>query len=95
MDQQMNGNFAMEVHFTSHFARDFRKLSVEMQKMTTERKHVFEQNPHDPSLHTHKLQGGLQECWSFSVTRAIRILFYFESEQCAVFLKIGSRDDVY
>ena len=52
-------------------------------------------NPYDPSLKTHKLSGKLQEFWSFSIDYDERVLFYFTEDEKAVFVDIGSHDEVY
>jgi mRNA-degrading endonuclease YafQ of YafQ-DinJ toxin-antitoxin module len=46
-------------------------------------------------LKTHKLSGKLQEFWSFSVDYDERVLFYFMEDGKAVFVDIGSHDEVY
>jgi mRNA-degrading endonuclease YafQ of YafQ-DinJ toxin-antitoxin module len=46
-------------------------------------------------LKTHKLSGKLKELWSFSVDYDERILFYFIEDEKAVFVDIGSHDEVY
>ncbi|MDX2271995.1 MAG: type II toxin-antitoxin system mRNA interferase toxin, RelE/StbE family [Cyanobacteriota bacterium] len=49
----------------------------------------------DPSLKTHKLSGNFREFWSFSVDCDERVLFYFTEDGKAVFVDIGSHDEVY
>jgi mRNA-degrading endonuclease YafQ of YafQ-DinJ toxin-antitoxin module len=55
----------------------------------------FTLDPFDPSLKTHKLSGKLKEYWSFSVDYDARVLFYFTEDEKAVFVDIGSCDEVY
>lgn len=52
-------------------------------------------NPYDSSLKTHKLSGRLQGFWSFSVDYDERVLFYFTEDEKAIFVDIGSHDEVY
>lgn len=52
-------------------------------------------DPFALSLKTHKLSGKLKDLWSFSLDYDERILFYFTEDQKAVFLDIGSHDEVY
>ncbi|HAX78274.1 MAG TPA: hypothetical protein DCY88_21245 [Cyanobacteria bacterium UBA11372] len=49
----------------------------------------------EKSLKTHKLSGKLKEFWSFSIEYDERILFYFTDDGKAVFVDIGSHDEVY
>ncbi|RUT05845.1 hypothetical protein DSM107010_54330 [Chroococcidiopsis cubana SAG 39.79] len=55
----------------------------------------FTIDPFAPSLKTHKLSGKLKEFWSFSVDYNERVLFYFIEEGKAMFVDIGSHDEVY
>ncbi len=59
---------------------------------------IFRENPHHPSLRLHKLKGPLQETWSISLEKNVRMLYYFsfiEGERQAVFFDIGTHDQVY
>jgi len=49
----------------------------------------------EPQLKTHKLTGKLQDLWSFSIDYDLRVIFYFVNETNAVFVDIGSHDEVY
>lgn len=56
---------------------------------------TFTNDPFDPSLRTHKLSGKLKDLWSFSLEYDGRLLFYFTDDANAVFVDIGSHDEVY
>ena len=56
---------------------------------------IFVHNPFHSSLKTHKLSGHLEGYWSFSVEYDLRIIFYFNSDNDAVFADIGTHDEVY
>ncbi|MEQ9236866.1 MAG: plasmid stabilization protein [Coleofasciculus sp. E2-BRE-01] len=55
----------------------------------------FTVDPFEPSLKTHKLSGKLKDLCSFSVDYDERVLFYFTEDGKAVFVDIGSHDEVY
>ena len=87
----------MEVSFSSPFKRAFKKrikgnadLEAFWQKLEQ-----FTVDPFAPSLKTHKLSGKLKEFWSFSIDYDERVLFYFTQDEKAVFVDIGSHDEVY
>jgi len=88
----------MNVATSASFKRAFRKRIQESSEVT-ERFYTcaewFMTDPFDPRLRTHKLSGELGELWSFSVTFDIRVIFYFMAKDKAVFIDIGSHDDVY
>jgi mRNA-degrading endonuclease YafQ of YafQ-DinJ toxin-antitoxin module len=56
---------------------------------------LFILDPFDPTLKTHKLSGKLKDLWSFSVGYDERVLFYFTENEKAVFVDMGSHDEVY
>ncbi len=88
----------MEVSFSSAFKRAFKKRikgNTDLEERFWQKLERFTVDPHDPSLKTHKLSGRLKEFWSFSVDYDERILFYFTEDGKAVFVDIGSHDEVY
>jgi len=88
----------MEVSFSSPFKRAFKKRikgNEDVEERFWQKLERFSGNPYDPSLKTHKLSGKLKEFWSFSVDYDARVLFYFTDDGKAVFVDIGSHDDVY
>lgn len=88
----------MEVSFSSSFRRVFKKRikgNVDLEARFWEKLEQFTTDPYDPSLKTHKLSGKLKDLWSFSVDYDERVLFYFTDDGNAVFVDIGSHDEVY
>lgn len=88
----------MEISFSSSFKRAFKKRikgKIELETRFWKKLEQFTVNPFNPSLKTHKLSGKLKDLWSFSVDYDARILFYFTEEEKAVFVDIGSHDEVY
>lgn len=66
------------------------KLSRKIEKQFIQ----FKKNHRHPSLRTHKLSGHLQEIWSISIDRKIRMV-YFVRDDGAYFFDIGTHDVVY
>lgn len=88
----------MEVSFSSTFKRAFKKRiksNADLEARFWQKLEQFTLDPFAPSLRTHKLSGKLKEFWSFSVDYDERVLFYFTEDEKAVFVDIGSHDDVY
>jgi len=88
----------VEVSFSSAFKRAFKKRikgNIELEERFWQKLEQFTLNPYDPNLKTHKLSGKLKDYWSFSVDYDERVLFYFTEEEKAVFVDIGSHDQVY
>jgi mRNA-degrading endonuclease YafQ of YafQ-DinJ toxin-antitoxin module len=88
----------VEVSFSSAFKRTFKKRikgTADLESRFWQKLEQFTINPFDPSLKTHKLSGKLKEFWSFSIGDDERVLFYFTEDEQAVFVDIGSHDEVY
>jgi addiction module RelE/StbE family toxin len=88
----------IDISFSSSFKRAFKrkiKGNLEREKRFWQKLAVFQQTPFDPSLRTHKLSGKLKELWSFTIEYDLRIIFYYAAEDKAVFIDIGTHDEVY
>lgn len=88
----------LTVSFSSSFKRAFKKRikgNVDLEAKFWQKLEKFTIDPFDQSLRTHKLSGKLNELWSFSVDYDERVLFYFTDDGNAVFVDIGSHDEVY
>ncbi len=58
----------------------------------------FQQQPDHPSLRLHKLKGRLQDTWSISINKSVRMVFYYRQlngVKRAVFIAIGTHKEVY
>ncbi len=56
---------------------------------------LFEENPKHPSLRIHKLSGNRENMWSISITMSIRMVYLLIDDDQAIFIKIGTHDQVY
>jgi addiction module RelE/StbE family toxin len=77
---------------------DIKSINSKTYKKIVKQLHLFQIDPKHPSLRLHKLKGSLQESWSISIEKNVRMLFYYskiEDEKQAVFFDIGTHDQVY
>lgn len=86
-------------HYAKHLKRLLRQNPNLINKIESTLSILIE-SPFDPRLNTHKLKGGLKECWSCSVEYNLRIVFQFvptdkEEEDDILLLGIGDHDTVY
>lgn len=72
------------------FERHYRKLPKRIREIAKAREKVFRDNPHHPSLETHKLHGKDKNAWAFSINQKYRIKFVFLSSGAVLFLDIGT-----
>ena len=82
----------MEVEYTSHFTMAYRKMTLEVRKLSEQKEIIFKKNPLDSRLKSHKLHGKLKNFYSLSVNSKIRIVFKLINRSKAVFLDIGGHD---
>ncbi len=88
----------IEIAFSSSFERAFeRKIAgnIEREKLFRAKLEVFQNNPFEAKLKTHKLSGKLKDYWSFSVEYDLRIIFYFSEKEKVVFIDVGTHKEVY
>jgi addiction module RelE/StbE family toxin len=87
-----------EIAFSSSFKRAFKKkvaANPELETAFWERVALFKSDPFGSRLKTHKLTGKLKDLWSFSVESDLRVIFRLLDGQRALFVDIGSHDEVY
>lgn len=82
------------VRVTPSFERAFRRLPRPIQRLANERDQLFQSNPYNPSLKTHKLKGELDGFLAYSVNFNYRVLFRFINDREILYYDIG-RHDIY
>ncbi|MCE2887569.1 MAG: type II toxin-antitoxin system mRNA interferase toxin, RelE/StbE family [Pseudanabaena sp. 42896M_M3] len=88
----------IEITFSPTFQRAFRKRikgNTDLQTRFWQKIEQFQQDPFQPTLRTHKLSGKMKNTWSFSIEYDARVIFYFTDDGKAVFIDIGTHDEVY
>ena len=88
----------IETGFSSSFRKSFKTRIEQDEKLQLKfwrRLDKFCEDPFDPVLKTHKLSGELKELWSFSIDYDCRVIFEFIEDNKALFIDIGSHDEVY
>ena len=87
-----------EIVLSSGFRKAFKRKIRGNKKLETrfrERVAIFQNEPFDPRLKTHRLSGQLQGLWSFSIDYNVRVIFSFVEANRALFIDIGTHDEVY
>lgn len=84
--------YGMLIQYSARFRKQYLKLHLDIQALAEERILIFEENPSDPRLKTHKLNGKMKGCWAFSINYSYRIIFYFFNEQTIRLSIIGNHD---
>jgi len=88
----------IEIAFSSSFKRAFKKRiqsNTSLEAHFWERTAIFQKDPFDPRLRTHKLSGQLKDLWSFSIEYDVRVIFSFVDDRRVSFVDIGTHKEVY
>lgn len=87
-----------EIVLSSRFRKAFKRKirgNKILEKRFRDRAEIFQTHPFDPGLKTHQLSGELQGLWSFSIDYDVRVVFSFIEGNRALFVDIGTHDEVY
>ena len=88
----------IEIAFSSSFKRAFKKRiqgNTSLEAHFWERTAIFQKDPFDSRLRTHKLSGQLKDLWSFSIEYDVRVIFSFVDDRRVSFVDIGTHKEVY
>lgn len=79
----------MTILYSPRFAREYKKLPIDIKEKMEVAERLFRKDPFTPQLKTHKLTGRLEGRWAFSVTSRHRVIFRFYEREVIWFLTIG------
>jgi addiction module RelE/StbE family toxin len=87
----------IDVSTTKQYRTHFRKriTSHILQKRYRERLEFFINNPTHPLLHDHQLKGDMKNYRAFSIAGDIRVVYFLEDTDHAIFIDIGTHNQVY
>lgn len=93
----------MKIKLSLDVTSDFKKLKIKDPKLAAKAEKqlgLFAQNPKYPSLRTHKIIGKIENRWSISITKSIRMIYVVvqgeeDEESTAYFVALGTHDQVY
>ncbi len=81
----------MEIVYTTHFKRAFKKLPQKEQNLFFQKLALLEQDFCSSELKTHKLHGPFRNFFAFSLSSSERVIFQFDGKKRVIFLyDIGS-----
>ena len=88
----------IEIVPTSRFRKAFKRKvrgKKNLEARFRQRVAIFQNDPFDPRLRTHRLAGQLEGWWSFSIGYDVRVVFSFGEPNRALFVDIGTHEEVY
>jgi len=88
----------IKISFSSSFKKAFKKKirnNIGLEEKFWNKIEIFQNDPYDPVLKTHKLSGKLKDLWSFRLDYDIRVIFFFSDNNEALFIDIGAHREIY
>ena len=88
----------MRYFVSSEVEKSLRKIKQkdpQLFERITKQLTIFSENPKHPSLRTHKLITTTANMWSISITMSVRMVYILLNGDGAMFVKIGTHDEVY
>lgn len=85
----------MQIFTTSQFDKLYKKLPTHIKLKAEQKDKIFQSDPYNPCLDTHKLHGRDSEHWAYSIDNHYRVKFVFLDDGDVLYLRVGAHDDVY
>jgi addiction module RelE/StbE family toxin len=85
----------MNLVFNARFRKKFDKLRPGEKKRCKERLKLFVEDPFDPMLNNHPLQGAYKGYRSINIGGDLRAVYRLLSEDSAYFVGLGTHSDLY
>ena len=82
----------IEVFFSKKFVRLYAKLDQSLKSEVKQRIELLKDQTNHTSLKVHKLHGPLEDSFSFSINRKLRILFKYLSDSKVILVAIDDHD---
>lgn len=88
----------MEIKFSPYVIKDLEKHKKKDKKfafLLQKQLQYFVTHSSIKSLRTHKLAGKLENMWSISITKKLRLVYLVKENGDILFVDFGSHDEVY
>ena len=88
----------MRIGYSPKVLKQLRKIKQKDHKLTQRIEKqiaLLQENPKHHSLRLHELTGNLENTWSISITKSIRMVYKRLDGDIAYFTKIGTHEEVY
>ncbi|MCH8821678.1 type II toxin-antitoxin system mRNA interferase toxin, RelE/StbE family [Patescibacteria group bacterium] len=79
----------MKILYSLKFGKEYKKLPDNIKDIAEQKEAIFQNNPFNLKLKTHKLKGKFRNYYSFSITYSYRIVFRFLTKNKVLFVDCG------
>jgi addiction module RelE/StbE family toxin len=85
----------MELHYSSSFKKQYKKLPVKIREQFKTRLIPFVQDQNSPRFRIRKLNGAYEDLWSMNIAGDFRAVFDKINENMILFEAIGTHGELY
>ncbi len=85
----------MQIIFSKRFKKQYKKLPPKLQKQTKNRIELWQEQPDNPILRRHKLEGELNNFYSINISGDLRALYEVIDNDIYIYEMIGSHSQLY
>lgn len=85
----------IDILYAPSFVRMYKRLNSDLQEEVKDKIKLFRDVKNHTKLRVHKLNGNLENTFSFSVNYKIRVIFEYNGKNRANLLCIGNHDGLY
>ena len=85
----------MKIRFSKKFNKQLGKLPMKQQNRFWSRLELWQEDPNNPLLRLHKLEGKLANYYSINVTGDIRALYEIIGDEVYIYDMIGTHSQLY
>lgn len=85
----------MIIKFSKRYKKQYKKLPLKIQKQSKRRIELWQEDPMNPLLKLHKLEGKLANYNSINITGDIRALYEIIGDEVYLYDMIGTHSQLY
>jgi mRNA-degrading endonuclease YafQ of YafQ-DinJ toxin-antitoxin module len=85
----------MTIRFSKRYKKQYKKLSVRLQRQTKLRIELWQEDPTNAILRLHRLEDKLARYYSINITGDIRALYEIIDDEIHMYDMIGSHSQLY
>ncbi|NNN22744.1 MAG: type II toxin-antitoxin system RelE/ParE family toxin [Acidimicrobiales bacterium] len=85
----------MQLKYLPRFKKQYKKLPKQFQEQLEVRLKLFLEDPTDPRLRVHPLNGKYKGYWSLNINGDLRAIYLADGNSIIVFALIGTHSQLY
>ncbi len=85
----------MTILFSKRYKKQYKKLPPDLQKQTKLRIELWKEQPNNPLLRLHKLEGSMNQFYSINITGDLRALYKIRGQEMYIYQMIGTHSQLY